>query len=70
MPRGVCRARKLQRRRAEVLKKVVIPGVIVAFLVFYIVTSPDQAADIFHTGWHSVVSMAHGVGHFLNKLAT
>jgi hypothetical protein len=52
------------------MTKVVIPGVVIAFLLFYIMTSPDQAADIFHTGWHTVVNVAHGVGHFVNKLAS
>lgn len=61
---------KAQRRRAELLKKLVVTGVIVGFLLFYVMTSPDQAANIFHTGWRSVVNVAHGVGQFLNKLAT
>ena len=43
---------------------------VIAFLLFYIMTSPDQAANIFHTGWHSVVNIAHGVGKFVNKLAS
>jgi hypothetical protein len=52
------------------MTKVVIPGAIVAFLVFYVMTSPDQAANIFHTGWHAIVNVAHGIGSFLNKLAS
>jgi hypothetical protein len=50
--------------------KLVLAGVIVAFVIFYIMTSPAQAADIFHTGWHSAVNVAHGIGNFVNKLAS
>jgi hypothetical protein len=50
--------------------KLVVAGIIVAFVIFYIMTSPDQAANIFHTGWHSAVNVAHGIGNFVNKLAS
>ena len=50
--------------------KTAIIGVLVAFLVFYIMTSPDSAANIAHSGWHSAVNIAHGVGDFVNKLAS
>jgi len=49
--------------------KLVVPGIVVAFLLFYIVTSPDQAANIVHGTWHVAVNVAHGVGGFINKLA-
>ena len=49
--------------------KTAIIGVIVAFLVFYIMTSPDQAANIAHGGWDGAVNIAHGLGDFVNKLA-
>jgi hypothetical protein len=52
------------------MTKVAFGGVLAAFAVFFIVTSPDQAADMFHTGWHSVVNVAHGVGNFFDKLAS
>lgn len=52
------------------MTKVVVPGVIVAFLLFYIVTSPDQAASILHAGWALVVKMAHGIGSFVDKMAS
>jgi hypothetical protein len=68
--RAAVRCRPAQRRRAELLKKLVISGALIAFLLFYVMSSPDHAADIFHTAWRSVVNLAHGVGHFLNKLAT
>ena len=52
------------------MTKVAISGILVAFLVFYVVTSPDQAADIFHTSWHTVVNIAHGLGKFFDKVAS
>jgi hypothetical protein len=50
--------------------KLVVAGVIVAFVVFYVMTSPSQAADIVHTSWHSAVDVAHGIGDFVDKLAS
>jgi len=52
------------------MTKVAISGILVAFLVFYVVTSPDQAANIFHTSWHTVVNIAHGLGKFFDKVAS
>lgn len=49
--------------------KLVIVGLVVVFLVFYIMTSPDQAANIFHGTWHTSVRVAHGLGSFVDKLA-
>jgi hypothetical protein len=43
---------------------------VVVFVLFYIITSPDQAADIAKSGWHGLVNIAHGIGNFLNKLAS
>ncbi|MFN2519007.1 MAG: hypothetical protein ABR604_08210 [Jatrophihabitantaceae bacterium] len=50
--------------------KRVVAGLVVAFLIFYIMTSPASAANIVHGTWHVAVNMAHGVGGFLNQLAT
>lgn len=57
-------------REANTMAKVVIAGVVVAFLIFYVMTSPDQAANIVHSSWHSAVNVAHGVGHFVDKLSS
>jgi hypothetical protein len=54
----------------EPMVKYAIPGVLGAFVVFYIMTSPDQAATIAHGTWHFIVHLAHGVGNFLDKLAS
>ena len=50
--------------------KVVVIGAVVVFIVFYIMTSPDQAAHIVHNSWHAAVNVAHGVGGFVDKLAS
>ncbi|MGH8860819.1 MAG: hypothetical protein ACRDVG_06220 [Jatrophihabitantaceae bacterium] len=50
--------------------KSTIGVLVVVFLVFYAITSPDQAATIFHTSWHTVVNLAHGVGRFFDKLTS
>lgn len=49
--------------------KTVITGAIVIFIVFYIMTSPDQAANLVHNGWSAASDLAHGMGDFVNKLA-
>ncbi|MDT4922575.1 MAG: hypothetical protein QOG01_288 [Pseudonocardiales bacterium] len=49
--------------------KIAIAGLIGAFVIFYIMTSPDQAANMVHGSWHLAVNVAHGVGDFFNKLA-
>jgi hypothetical protein len=54
---------------ADVVVKVAALAV-VAFLVFYIMTSPDQAAEIAKSTGHLVGSVAHGIGHFVDKLAS
>jgi hypothetical protein len=50
--------------------KITIVGLVVAFLIFYIMTSPTQAADIAKGIGHLTTDVAHGVGSFLDKLAS
>lgn len=50
--------------------KLVVTGAVVIFLIFYIMTSPDQAANIVHSSWHTAVNVAHGIGSFVNKLSS
>jgi hypothetical protein len=50
--------------------KIAIIGLIGAFLIFYIMTSPNQAADIAKGVGHLTTNVAHGVGNFLDKLAS
>jgi NADH:ubiquinone oxidoreductase subunit 6 (subunit J) len=49
--------------------KAVIIGAVVVFLIFYVMTSPTQAATIVHASWQLAVHLAHGAGDFVNKLA-
>jgi hypothetical protein len=57
------------RRKASGVVKAVIIGAVVVFLVFYVMTSPTQAATIVHASWRLAVHLAHGAGDFVNKLA-
>lgn len=50
--------------------KVTIAGIIGAFLIFYVLTSPDQAAEIVRGLGHFTTTLAHGLGHFVDKLAS
>jgi hypothetical protein len=54
----------------EQMVKVAIAGLLGAFLVFYIMTSPDQAATMVKGAGHVATNVAHGVGDFLDKLAS
>ena len=50
--------------------KRVVAALVVLFLVFYIMTSPDSAANIVQSTWALAVKVAHGVGNFITKLAS
>ena len=50
--------------------KTVITGLVVVFVVFYIMTLPDNAAAIVHNTWHGAVGVAHGLGDFVDKVAS
>jgi hypothetical protein len=50
--------------------KIAILGVVGAFVIFYIINSPDQAATMVKGAGHLATSVAHGVGDFLNKLSS
>ena len=50
--------------------KLAIAGVVGAFVVFYIMKSPDQAATIAKGTWHFVSHLAHSIGGFLDKLVS
>ena len=50
--------------------KITIIGLVGAFIIFYIMTSPDQAATMVKGIGHLSSSVAHGVGGFLDKLAS
>ena len=48
--------------------QTLIVVLLVAFVLFYIISSPDQAATIAHGAWHWLVKIADGIEKFLNKL--
>ncbi|MEO9138240.1 MAG: hypothetical protein ABI345_04160 [Jatrophihabitans sp.] len=50
--------------------KLAIAAVLGAFVLFYIITSPTQAADLANGTWDAVVHIAHGIGRFLDKLVS
>ena len=54
----------------DVTVKSTLGVIVVVFIVFYAMTSPDQAANIFHSTWNAVVNLAHGVGRFLDKVTS
>ncbi len=39
-----------------------------AFVIFYILVFPDSAVSIVQGAWHDLNSIAHSLGHFLNRL--
>jgi hypothetical protein len=62
--------RVLTCRGGVTVGKMVVVGIVGAFLIFYIMTSPSQAADIVHHTWKVAVDVSHGVGNFIDKLAS
>lgn len=48
-------------------KKLII-AVVVIFVVFFIVTSPDKSAQISQNAWKGIVHIAHGLSTFVGKL--
>lgn len=50
--------------------KIAVVGLVGAFVIFYIMTSPDNAAEMVKGMGHLTTNVAHGVGRFLDKLAS
>ncbi|WP_283519252.1 hypothetical protein [Streptomyces sp. H27-C3] len=42
--------------------------VIVVFVLYTIITSPDRAADLVGVGFEGIASAAQGVGEFMSEL--
>jgi hypothetical protein len=63
-------AAPIQAEEDPEMVKVAIAGLIGAFVVFYIMTSPDQAATMVKGAGQLATNVAHGVGDFLKKLAS
>jgi hypothetical protein len=43
---------------------------VVAFAIFFVLTSPDNAATMLHGLWNTIVHIAHGLNTFLDKLSS
>lgn len=52
------------------MAKTTILALVGAFLLFYVVSSPDHAAHITNGAGHLLSSAAHGVGNFVDKLGS
>lgn len=48
--------------------KTGVTAVIIAFVIFFIMSSPDNAATIAHNAWGLVENVAQGLKDFINKL--
>lgn len=48
--------------------KQLVGYVALIFVIFFVVTQPNQAADITHALWHGTVNVFHGLGNFVDKL--
>lgn len=40
-----------------------------AFVIFYAIVFTDSAVAISHGVWNDTVSVAHGIGQFINRLS-
>ena len=50
--------------------KLGVATLIGAFVIFFVMTSPNNAATIVHSSWHVAVHVAHGIGNFVDKLTS
>lgn len=42
--------------------------ILIVFVLYTIITSPDRAADLVQIGFEGISSAAHGVGRFMTEL--
>lgn len=42
----------------------------VAFVIFFIISSPDNAAAVTHSLWNATVNVAHSIGRFFSSLSS
>jgi hypothetical protein len=50
--------------------KTGVTALVVAFVIFFVLTSPDNAANIARGAWDALVNVAHGLGTFIDKLSS
>jgi peptidoglycan/LPS O-acetylase OafA/YrhL len=48
--------------------KKILPLTLLAFIVYAIVKSPEQAADLVHTIWDIFVQAVNGIGGFFDAV--
>ena len=48
--------------------KKIVPLTVLAFVVYAIVKSPDQAADLVHTLWDIIMAGLRGIGGFFDAV--
>jgi hypothetical protein len=48
--------------------KKIVSWLLLAFVVFFIVTSPSNAATVVHNIWHGLTLMARGGTNFVDNL--
>ncbi|AWL39604.1 hypothetical protein B9S64_16915 [Streptomyces sp. SM18] len=57
-----------RRGRAVVQAKKIALYLIVVFVLYTIITSPERAADLVQVGFEGISSAAQGVGDFMSEL--
>jgi hypothetical protein len=48
--------------------QLLVGAVVGIYVLFFVVTSPDQAVKITHTAWDIVIHTAHGISTYIGKL--
>ena len=50
--------------------KTWVAWLVVAFLVFAVITNPDQAANVVHSVWNALWGAIQGILRFFSRLAS
>jgi hypothetical protein len=57
-----------RERRAVAQAKKIALYMVVVFVLYTIITSPERAADLVQVGFEGISSAAEGVGDFMSEL--
>jgi hypothetical protein len=63
----ILRVGRPPQEEAMSIQKVIQYGAI-AFVIFFVVTSPNSAADLIHSGLNGLRDLGHGVSEFVSSL--
>lgn len=55
-------------KEASARMKKYLSWAVIAFVIFYLLTSPHGAARIVHGAWGDLTSWAHSLSSFVNSL--